>query len=105
MAKKVLFSMLAGMFVMAMAGLAAADRSTPAPEAYRGMNHSEMPAAQPTADPETQYLGAGSWVERGPVETGSMPMVQEGAQELRCCDSPVDAAGSTKIRPGIDDGP
>ena len=105
MSKKVLFSVLAGLFVMTMAGLAAAESSAPVPEAYRGMNHSEMPAAQPTADPETQYLGADSWVERGPVETGSMPMAQEGAPQLRCCDSPVDAAGSTQNRSGIDDGP
>lgn len=106
MAKKVLFSMLIGAFVMAMAGLASAEASV------LTFDELQMQTQQPTADPETQYSNSEPWLVREPVETGSMPSMQStqgSSPDLRCCagdSSPMrDQAGDTVLRHGIDDGP
>jgi hypothetical protein len=103
MAKKVLFSMLAGIFVMTMAGLASAEAPVLA------FNDLQMQAQQQSADPEEQYSNPESWMVREPVETGSIPSEQGTSSDLRCCagdSGPIlDREGDTVLRPGIDDGP
>lgn|SRR5512139_1391340 len=109
MAKKILYSILAGMLVMAVAGPAAAGSSGQRVDDHRGLTYTEIPAQQPTADPEWQFSNSEPWLVRGPVETGSMPSAQGFTPELRCCagDSGpmLDKAGDTVLRQGIDDGP
>jgi hypothetical protein len=96
---KFVFSVVIGLFVIALAGLAAADSLQD--DRNRGMNYLERPTQLPGAEPETQS-NLLPWQEREPVETGSIPA---GSPELRCCDSSVDAEGNTAIRPEIDSGP
>ena len=104
MTRKILFSMLAGVFVMAMAGLAAAEAPVQAFEETGGLTYAEGTAPQPGADPEMQYSNSNPWQERGEVDTGSLPSMVAGDPELHCCNPSLDADGNTLIRPGIDDG-
>jgi hypothetical protein len=108
MAQKVLFTALAGLFAVALAGVAAAESPVTAADEARGLQlfyTAEMPGPQQAADPERQYSNPGPWLERGPVETGSAPAMREGTGEPACCAPSVEAEGNTVIRHGIDDGP
>ena len=105
MLRKMLIILALGVFVGAMAGVAAAE----APVEYRVISSSSTAVEQQSADPEFALGQGESWQERGPVETGSMPASQGNSPELRCCggdSGPTqDQAGATVLRPGIDDGP
>ena len=101
MTRKIGYSVLVGLFVVTLAGLASAGDYRQDSE-YRGMNYLERPTQLPGADTEAESSNTVPWLEREPVETGAMP---SGSPDLRCCDPSVDADGNTLIRPGIDDGP
>jgi hypothetical protein len=105
MTRKIMFSMLFGAFVMGMAGLAAAEAPVLLFASSDGRTYLEMPTQQPGADTEAESSNTVPWLERGPVETGSMPDMPGDSPGLHCCGSPVDGEGNTVIRPGIDDGP
>lgn len=96
MAKRFLYSTLAGILIVTMGGFAEAD--------YSGRSMSEAPVLSFAAiGQDTSSLA--EWQEREAVETGALPAMPGDSPGLRCCDTSVDAEGNTAIRPEIDSGP
>jgi hypothetical protein len=105
MLRKTLIVLALGVFVGAMAGVAAAE----APMATMEISSSSNAVGQQSADPELAVGQWGTWQERGPIETGSLSSPHGNSPGLRCCEGEsgpkLDQAGETVRRPGIDDGP
>jgi hypothetical protein len=105
MLRKTLIVLALGVFVGAMAGVAAADAYVET----MMISSSSTAVEQQSADPEFALGQGASWQEREPVETGSMPASHGNSPELRCCggdSGPTqDQAGATVLRQSIDDGP
>lgn len=95
MAKRILFSVLAGILVVTAGGFAAAD--------YSGRYMSEAPVLSPSEIGQEASFPA-MWQEREALETGALPAMPGDSEGLRCCDTSVDEAGNTAIRPEIDSG-
>ena len=95
MAKRILFSVLAGILVVTTGGFAVAG--------YSGSSMSERPVLS-SAEIGQDVSFPATWQEREALETGALPAMPGDSPGLRCCDTSVDAEGNTSIRPEIDSG-
>jgi hypothetical protein len=103
MLRKMLIILALGVFVGAMAGVAAAE----APVEYRVISSSSTAVEQQSADPELVLGQGASWQAREPVETGAMPSKPGDSPDSCCVNSggpTLDENGFAVIRQGVDDG-
>lgn len=101
MAKKILFALVVGTFVVTLVGAASAE--------YLAMSTSNSGLVEPSADPERDFSQEGAWHPQEQVETGAIVDRMEGSSkgpQRGTVDSGLtfEPNGSSKLRPGIDDG-